>query len=246
MKKQTCFLFAILFFHSGLIHSQWEPFYDKKNSSNALNLLNLKGKVKSVEQISYKAIDNSGVISKGNKWNNSQVSVNGDFIMQFDISGRATKETYYDGAKILMALNHKFNDAQKIEFIEKTEETNKVTFTYTYKYDAIGKVSELKTSQIFLDNTSWVYNNIYKYNASNNLIETNSYLNGGTKSQSKTLFTYDAKGVLVERQAYNEEGKPWFKYTFKYDDKGNELEENAWTLDNKIIDKTFVYKYDSN
>ena len=247
MKKTTLFLFFFsLLIHSGIIYSQFEPFYDRKNSANVLLLLNLKGKVRSVEQVSYKAIDNGGVITKGVKENNSQGCVNGDFLMQFDASGRETKETYYDEMKIMMVLNHKFNDALKIEDIEKTEETNKVVYEYTYKYNAKGKVLELKTTQNCSDNTSYNNKSVFKYDTSDKLIETNIYVNGGAKSQGKTLFTYDSRGVLSERQAYNEDGKPWFKYTFKYDDKGNQLEENAWTLDNRKIDKTFVYKYDSN
>src|SRR4051812_4032474 len=94
--KKIIFLFLLLTLHSLSAVSQYLPFYENKTSTNALAMMGLKGKVKSIKQRSYHAVDKGGVITKGVKGSMSSGSINSDFTMEFDTSAKAIKETYYD------------------------------------------------------------------------------------------------------------------------------------------------------
>jgi len=145
MKNTNYLLFFFAFIlYSELARSQFLPFYDNKNSSNALLMMNLKGKVKSIQQTSYKAIDNSGVIQKGAKGNISdQGSVNSDFYIQFDDTDRTIKEVFYNVWAVKeLTINHRYDTKKNIEVIEQSESPGDISFKYTYEYNSKGKLIE--------------------------------------------------------------------------------------------------------
>ena len=244
--RKTIYLlsFIALLLYSKIIQSQFLPFYENKNSSNALLMMNLKGKVKSIQQISYKAMDNGGVIQKGEKGSLSdQSSVNSDFSMQFDDTARTVKEVFYNVKDL--TINHRYDDTKNIEIVEQSESSGKVFFKNTYKYNDRGKVIEETMTQIFKDNVSFDNKFILKYDEKGNLIEK-SYYSSRYKDESKSIYTYDSKGKLISKADYNEKNILWNKETYKVDTKGNIIERNYYKPDCVAIAHTFILKYDSN
>ena len=59
----------------------------------------------------------------------------------------------------------------------------------------------------------------------------------------KYTFKYDEKGNEIERNRYNSDGSLRSKYTFKYDEKGNKIEYNSYNSDGSLLSK-YTYKYD--
>ena len=50
----------------------------------------------------------------------------------------------------------------------------------------------------------------------------------------KTTYKYDEKGNEIEWNVYNADGSLEFKNTYKYDEKGNEIEENQYNADESL------------
>lgn len=257
MKKQiSLLLFIALFLQSDIIHSQFLPFYDNKMTNNALQTMGLKGKVKSLLQTSYKAIDNSGVITKGEKGAgglaagsayNTGPSVNSDYKMQFDSTSRALEEIYFHGKTIDVSLIHKFNNALKTEEISQYETPGKVLFKYTYKYNDKGKAIEKKITQTFNDGKTFDQKQTYKYNALFQLTEVDhfTFKDGKYINDAIGNYTCDNKGDILT-ESFLKDKMPCITGSYKYDTKGNVLEHNYFSACEKTIHHQFIFKYDNN
>jgi hypothetical protein len=61
---------------------------------------------------------------------------------------------------------------------------------------------------------------------------------------SKNTYKYDEKGNNIEDNLYKADGSlPW-KHTFKYDVKGNKIEEIIYNASNGSLSSKNTYKYD--
>jgi hypothetical protein len=61
----------------------------------------------------------------------------------------------------------------------------------------------------------------------------------------KKTYKYDEKGNKIEENIYNDDGSLAFKKTYKYDEKGNKIESNKYNADGSLSPKyTITYKYD--
>ena len=229
------------------------PFYENKTTGNALQLMNLKGNVKSLLQVSNKAIDNAGIITKGEEAVDGSdnigktPTVNSFYKMQFDSSGRATEEMYFHGKTIDMTLKHKYNDATKTEEIVQYETPGTASFRYTYKYNDKGKIMEERSIQIYYDNRTFDQKFTFKYNSLFQLTEKETFSLNNKKyvTGGKTLYTCDNKGNILT-EGYLNNNLPCLIAGYKYDAKGNMLEHNYYSSCGKVIEHQFIFKYDSS
>jgi hypothetical protein len=229
--------------------SQYLPFYENKTSSNALSMMDLKGKIKSIRQRSYTAIESGGTITKGAKGNLSdQGTVNTDFDMKFDDTAQCTEEIYYTNLSVkLMVIVHKYDKANNAEVIKVSESPGKISFIYTYKYNSTGKIAEEYTSQILYDQSTFDNKSYYKFNEKGNLAEVSTYqVTRDPGLVSHTIYHYDVKGYLTEKDVYNDKGLIWFREAFKVDGKGNVIQHDYYGPDCKSIEHSFVLKYDDH
>jgi hypothetical protein len=61
----------------------------------------------------------------------------------------------------------------------------------------------------------------------------------------KNTYKYDDKGNEIEKNFYNSSGSLGNKSTYKYDDKGNLIEENSYYSDGSLESKeTYMYEFD--
>jgi hypothetical protein len=120
--------------------------------------------------------------------------------------------------------------------------TGKINSTLKSTYDALGKL--VKEETILANGTVDVTSTI-KTDAKGNKIEQEDIRPGGNiLFNYKYSYKYDDKGQLIERTAYRGNGKLLFKYNFKYDDNGNKTEWTQTASDSTLIGKV-VYKYDN-
>ncbi len=202
-----------------------------QKKQNGWQMYNLKNKVKSYTQVTYKVIKDSDTITKGKKlFNISSCFLNKDTTktkfekeelklgvssIKFNRKGNITEKSFYNpntnsGVKITFI----YNDAGKlIEHNSSDYKTNKLHDKTIHKYDEFGKEIECKT---FNSNNVLVFKNIYKYDQNGNKIEM------------KML----DKNILMEKQ------------TFLYDDKSNQVQKNIY--DGENLHRKETYKYDKD
>lgn len=138
-----------------------------------------------------------------------------------------------------------------------------------FKYNIEGNLIERNQ---FDQKGSLVTKRILEYDNKGNNIETNGYIDSG-KLFTKIILSYDSKGNNIKRISYSFDGslssttiyeydsnscntkveyksikyKITYNHTFKYDDKGNQIEVKRYNLDgsSKGPGATIKYEYDS-
>jgi hypothetical protein len=135
-----------------------------------------------------------------------------------------------------------------------------------YNYDESGKNTERAHFDLF---GRLEYKNLYKYDENGHPLEQGTYALG-SKFSSKDEYTYDTLGRLSDARlyytdgkiacravyTYDEQNRPLFinrydgndsilscKYSYRYDRKGNMLEEDVWTNAGDLKEKT-AFQYD--
>lgn len=112
--------------------------------------------------------------------------------------------------------------------------------TYAIAYNEQGNIVEERTYDI---NNRLIHQKIY--NQIGNLTDSSSYNSDG-KLVDKTTYSYDQKGVLIEKYKYtyslNKEKEEIIKYS--YDDKGNKVKESYYDLTGYQRGAT-EYEYDT-
>jgi hypothetical protein len=243
--------------------------YPQSVLKNDLQELHLKGKVKSMHESFYDAVDKSGEIVKGKK---TAKDDDVETRVTFNDKGYKTEDARFDHHGIpAMVLTYAYDD--KSNRIEEARYNTVGTLVhkakFAYKYNDSGKVIEKDevsdTSRLSKQSETYVYD------AKGNLVEENWYITVGIVI-SKTTSKFDDKGNIIETAHYNDrtpemrvtykmgnDGKlaeeTWYNkgtkfnimYTYKYDDKGNKSEMNWCKENGKSFKKwTFKYVYDNN
>jgi len=233
------------------------------NLNNDLHDYNLKGKVKSVRETSYKAIDRFGEIQKGDiidefsLFSNYYVLYNnrGNILteIEYDLDGSIdNKSTYsYDKNNRVLEIIWLNNDGSQDRWIS--------------KYDEHGYLVEDKWYE---DDGSLYLKYQYVNDNNGNILSTSCYAADGTL-KSKFIKKYDQKNNLLEHKEYNSLGeiileqqnrydksgnrieKIYKRSDFynmslsSYDDKNNVIEEIDYSSDGKVKEKrTYSYEYD--
>jgi len=199
------------------------------NNNSDLRQTNLKGNVKSVEELLYNATEKDGDITKGEQINLKYTSYNrdGNLIKFFDKQSDINIIFRYDskGNKI----------EEKDYYTSKGNLKSKVSI----KNNSDGK----KIEESYFNPQGGLYaKNIFRYDSKGNKIEVIES-NSEESPSSKDLFKYNDKGYLIEELHYNSEGNLSTRYTYKYDI--NNLIESNWYKGDGKLDMKIINKYDS-
>lgn len=244
--KKNCFLhikaFLIVLFISTSSCS-----LNKKDNDWAEE--NLRGKVKSLSEISYKAVEKFGEIKTGNRERDSWSE--NDRLIIFDQKGNKIEENIYasDG-NLRKKYTFEYDNLGNLSKKNRYNFDGSLYEKHTYEYDDKGN--------LVIDNSYWSDGSLkikltYKYDNIGNVIKEQKYRSDGTLLK-KYRYQYDNKGNLVKKNRHESDGiiiiRPsqttiWM-WTYKYDDKGNIIEvkeyDSVGNLDNV---KNFKYEYDS-
>jgi len=199
---------------------------------NDLDKMNLKGKVKSIKEVSYKALVKSEKIVKGKK-ERFQSYDEMDKLFMFNEQGNEIerKEFYSEGS-----LNERYTKLYNKEgnLLETVVYNADGSFFYraTYIYDENNRCIECKGAE-----SKW----IYKYNELGNLIEEYKYYILGDEMENKKTYEYDKNNNKISESSYSEDSLD-YKWTYKYDENKKLIEFNEGT--DGVFNYKWIYKYD--
>ena len=189
---------------------------NQSEKKNDLTEENLKGKVKSITENTYEAVDKFGQIEKGDILvDSSAVYTDDGHFKIYNEKGNKIEENYYNSNGRLYSKT-------------------------TYKYDEKGNMIE--DNFYDSDDGSLIYKNTYKYDEKGNKIEEYHYDEDG-KFNYKYTYKYDEKGNNIEKNNYDSNGRLDSKYTYEYDKNNNWTQRIEYknTIPHRITERIIEY-----
>ena len=170
---------------------------EKSTQKNDLAELKLNGKVKSIREIPYKAVEKFGEVAKGDA-----LDIIGENLqITFNEKGNKLEENWFNpDGRLFSKYTYKYDDkGNKLEE-NSFNSDGSLNSKYTYKYDDKGNKIELNyfnsDGSLFLKSTS-------KYDDKGNEIERNSFISDVNLDDKYTYkYTYDQQGNWIQRIAY--------------------------------------------
>ena len=189
---------------------------NQSEKKNDLTEENLKGKVKSITENTYEAVNKFGQIEKGDILvDSSAVYTDDGHFKIYNEKGNKIEENYYNSNGRLYSKT-------------------------TYKYDEKGNMIE--DNFYDSDDGSLIYKNTYKYDEKGNKIEEYHYDEDG-KFNYKYTYKYDEKGNNIEKNNYDSNGRLDSKYTYEYDKNNNWTQRIEYknTIPHRITERIIEY-----
>lgn len=219
-------------------------FSKKKNDWEKEKLL---GKVKSINEATFTAIESFGNYEKLHRMQNPHSSRDKDIV--FNHEGYKIIEILYNNlnGKIDSKTHYKYDSKFNIieercernrSFLRGSSEGTAINITL-YKYDYKDKIIQMERYQT---DGSLDLKFLYKYDDKGRKIEENTYLPDGSFFD-KMVYKYDDKGNKIKDIFYNSKGEFSLKNSYIYSKKGNMTEENNYLSDGSLFMKN-TYKYD--
>ena len=188
---------------------------NQSEKKNDLTEENLKGKVKSITENTYEAVDKLGQIEKGDVLVDSSAVYTDDGRFKiYNEKGNKIEENYYNSNGRLIYKN-------------------------TYKYDEKGN----KIEENYYNSNGRLYSKTtYKYDEKGNKIEDYHYDEDG-KFNYKYTYKYDEKGNIIEENHYDSNGRLDSKYTYEYDKNNNWTQRIEYknTIPHRITERIIEY-----
>jgi hypothetical protein len=195
--------------------------------------MNLKGKVKQLQENTYRAVEKNGEIQKGD--------INSSITYIFNDQGNKMEENVYYKGTLYKKITYKYDDTGKM-IEENWYNPNGSKITYNCKYDAKGNKIEL---HVYSTDGNLDMKQTYKYDTKGNKIEMNVYIGDNGSLDSKYTYKYDDKGDKMEENEYRKDGSLDYKCTYKheYDKNLNWIKQTEYKngAPNKITEREIEY-----
>ncbi len=193
----------------------------------------LQGKVKSIKESTYQALDKFNKIIEG--------SFKGGYHLMFDIEGNIIEENYYNSKrKLSKKWIYKYDYQGNPTEIDVYGSNGKFKDSYywIYKYNDEGHVIEAH-------NTIFIYKKTtYQYNSKGYITEENNYLKNDV-SLFRLEYEYDEQGNILKINKYDELQMDTTVWLYKYDSIGTKIMEHCYNSDYSIdVEYTYKYQYD--
>ena len=203
MKTQLLLVTACLI--SFLVHAQ----------TTDLATRQLRGKVKSIIEISYEVVQKFGEPEKG-------AIIKKDY-REYNSAGYETQYGLEDFTSAGVKTKKSFRYGNNNKVVDIREETDGKVKLTKIEYNAQGKMNTVD----FTDGNGQLENRQkYKYDADGLLVQTDTYNSDGSL-KFKIVRTYNAGKQLVKKEWYNPKGNATWQETFAYDANGNLAEETS-------------------
>lgn len=210
------------------------------SKTNDLKTLGLVGKVKSIKEMTYEAVDNGRKLETGKR---AAPSWKKDTYRLFDKKGNMVEEYLYrnDGElKYRNTFTYNSNDQKIEELTFKPDST--LWYKYILKYNTEGHLTEKILTK---SDDHQISNWLFQYDNHGNKTEENQFFPNRSEPTLKTVYKYDKRGNKVEEYMYNGENTLIAKWLSKYDDKNRIIEEDYYYSDGSLNAKeTYNYEFD--
>ena len=206
---------------------------------------NLKGKVKSIRQSNFAALEKDGEIITGTKIDNMNFTAYTHVeVAQFNEDGNMYETNGYGSEGNLiykMTVNHGENGNLIGDY--SYDLNNELINKCDYNYHENGYMSEANC----IGENGVRYTLKFKFDEFGNMYELNEYGSGGELVYNYT-YKYDKDRNMIEGIWYKPEDSLRIKWTYKYDKYGNWIEKNTYNSNaGNVEDKlTYTYEYDPN
>jgi len=205
-----------------------------KNTNNDLEKFNLNGRVKSLRETKFLAINNFSIVEHGEK---KKHLYNQEILFNLD-GNKIEKNDYLTDGTLANRTMYLYQDNKLVEYnnydpegvpfgigkyeydqdgnlkrlIDNTND-GRTNWTKTFRFDDHGNVIEMEK---FKTEDAIERKEIYNYDGNNNIIESDFYKKD--KLIAKNNHKYDADGNIIELN-YSDSNVYTFKYSYDY--KGN-------------------------
>ncbi len=227
-------------------------------TKNDLSNQNLTGKVKTLTESIYKAVDTLGKTQK--------ISLSFMNSYTYDKNGNKSEwREYYAGFNRHMESQYEswLPDSLKKKNVDNSD--GKLYKKHIYTYDDKGKLIESNTynqdSSLFSKST-FIYDDkgnqieedkyepngelflklTFKYDEDGNKLENKYFSNSDTTFSSKATYSYNDKGKRIEACRYDRNDSLTNSYKYKYNSKGYESETNFVSSLGTSFNRTFIYE----
>jgi len=209
---------------------------NKSKIETDLKKYDLKGKVKSMQSVSYRAIEKFGEIQKGEEVDK--------LLSIFNEMGNFTERIYSKNRKIDSKQTYIYNDQGNIIDKKEYDSEGNLKLQTTYNYDEKGNKLEENTFGGFETKKT-----TYKYDDKGREVEsliTLSFQGFDGSVELRITKEYDQKGNVVEEKNYNNRNELSNRSIFTYDERGNKVKEIFINLDTNKSEEKNIYIYDKN
>lgn len=209
-----------------------------EDNLNPLSETNLNGKVKSIKEYKYNAIEEKfGKIEgedlitiretkydiKGNNIEKNTYDSKGELLWKIifnnDRKGNILDASkYWSNGKLAEKIIYSYDDKEFLIEENLYDYNGKLVNKYTYIYNSKGNVKE---KIMYNENGVLIEKTHYIYDAKGNKVEENVY---GSNNNLYYVYKYDSKSHLIEMEYYHHENVI-FNSSIEYDLKGNKLNE---------------------
>lgn len=231
--------------------------FSQKATLNNWTKGTFNGKVKSITNYDYEAINRFGIIEKGSKmdpycekWKYNEKGYIVEVMTYYTDSIYKRCYKYNDKDKVIEINEYNSDGSLSTKEIIKYNDKGDMIADNTYNSDGSLKFKNFKREEdngvIIEFYYSWnVLSYTYKYDAMGNIIEENRFNYEGI-STSKSTYKYDTKGNKIEG-IYYLWGKLYSKSTCKFDANGYKIENTYYSYNNfKPGINSQVTKYKNN
>ncbi len=237
---------------------------------NDLGKMNLKGKVKSIQERSYGSTPD-GTIVLPTPGDNAEQTL--DMDISFDQNGNKIKEVDYIGNEIFSTRTFEYDSKGHLTKEEYVTTDLKFHTINQYTYDDMGRqLEEKRIWENHYDSIPQKFNSKVtntKFDQKGNPLEQKNEVDGKLKTiktivynnqgkpveeivtldgkpASTTKMTYDKQGNLLKSSVFDENNQEVFVSTYTYDKNGNQTSSEDNFLQTSQIVKGTEYTYDKN
>lgn len=186
--------------------------------------LGLYGNVKSVKQITYKAIENFGEIIKGEKERKSPTTY--DYFSVFNSSGYIVLEEIFNSTFMPAKTINNYNERNQIISVDCYNLDGSREGKWITQYDNFGNLISEKS---FDPDGSLSYQLTYEYNADRKIIRQFESGSNAFSLHLSNTFKYDSQGNEIESIKHEEDGTQPMKWISKYDSNNNIIDKTCFT-----------------
>lgn len=198
--------------------------------------MQLHGKVRTVKETSYNAVDSGNMVVKGVKIDPT-MNIN-DMHYLFNENGNFTEQMdYASDQRLLQRIVYVYNAYGQIteERVENGDKSLNHKETVVHR-DARG--NKLETKLVY-SSLSSPFKVTFKYDANNNPTETCIFHDG------EIFLKFQSRYDVYNREIENWDITAGERYLYKYDDLGNRIEEAQYNQNGELLTKK-ISVYDSN